>query len=196
MHSTRTELPHAHSVLLRTGRVTRLVHIFDPSGERLDSRERTNALRYLQDGRTFLFVLDPMSAPAFWESLGPGEAARLDRTLASDRRPDHVYAVATDQMRDLRVPLRRSRLAVAISKTDLVEHTSLYQGRQDSQAWVRQWLDERLGLGNLVRLMDAEFGEVRFFFTAALTRAPRQADRSIHPVLTWSLGFPASLTPK
>jgi Double-GTPase 2 len=196
IRSTRDDvLPHAHSVLLRTGRANRLLHIFDPSGERLDSRERTDALRYLQDGRTFLFVLDPMSAAGFWESLGPGEAARLDRTLASDRRPDHVYALATDQLRDLRVPLRKSRLAVAISKTDLVGHTSVYRERQDGQQWVRDWLGARLGLGNLVRLMDAEFGEVRFFFTAAVTRAPREADRSIHPVLSWSLRIPASLEP-
>jgi hypothetical protein len=195
MRSTSNDLPHAHSVLLRAGRANRLLHIFDPSGERLDSRERTNALRYLQDGRTFLFVLDPMSAPGFWESLSHGEAASLDRTLASDRRPDHVYALATDQMRDLRVPLRKSRLAVAISKTDLVGHTSVYQERHDGQKWVRDWLDVRLGLGNLVRTMDAEFGEVRFFFTAAVTRAPRQADLSIHPVLSWSLRIPASLEP-
>jgi hypothetical protein len=188
--ATTRDLPHAHSMLLRTGRRSRLVHIFDPAGELLVSRELTDELRYLAAARTFLFVLDPLSVPAFWESISDQERSAIDRTLASRIHPQQVFDQAVQQAIAMGATLRGTRLAVAISKTDLIAHTRLLGGRTDDDQWARQWLTERLGLGNLVRAMDHEFREVRFFFTAAVTVAPRQAHPSIAPLLAWSLRVP------
>jgi Double-GTPase 2 len=187
---TRSDLPHAHSVLLRTGRRTRLVHIFDPAGERLVRRERADELRYLPAARTFLFVLDPLSVPAFWDSLSEQEKSTIDSVLASRVHPQQVFDQAIQQAIEMGATLRGARLAVAISKTDLIEHTRLLDGRTDDDGWARRWLTEELGLGNLVRAMGSEFGEVRFFFTAAVTVAPRQAHPSIAPLVSWTLGVP------
>ena len=188
--ATTGDLPHGHSVLLRIGRRTRLVHIFDPAGERLVRRERTDELRYLAVARTFLFVLDPLSVPAFWDSLSEQEKSTIDPVLASRVHPQQVFDQAIQQAIEMGATLRGARLAVAISKTDLIEHTRLLEGRTDDDAWARRWLTEQLGLGNLVRAMDSEFGTVRFFFTAAVTVAPRQAHSSIALLVSWTLGVP------
>jgi hypothetical protein len=188
--ATTSDLPHGHSMLLRTGRRTRLVHIFDPAGERLVRRDRTDELRYLAAARTFLFVLDPLSVPAFWDSLPEQEKSTIDSVLASRVHPQQVFDQAIQQAIEMGATLRGARLAVAISKTDLTEHTRLLTGRTDEDAWARRWLTEQLGLGNLVRAMDSEFGAARFFFTAAVTVAPRQAHPSIAPLVSWTLGVP------
>jgi hypothetical protein len=188
--ATTTDLPHAHSMLLRAGRRGRLVHIFDPSGERLVSRERTDELRYLPAARTFIFVLDPLSVPAFWDSLSAQERAAIDPVLASQVHPQQVFDQTVQQAIEMGARVRGTRLAVAISKTDLLEHTRLLCGRADDDAWARRWLEEELGLGNLIRAMDNEFREVRFFFTAAVTVGPRQAHPSIAPLVSWTLGAP------
>lgn len=188
--ATTSDLPHAHSMLLRTGRRTRLVHVFDPAGERLQSRERTDELRYLAAARTFIFVLDPLSVQAFWDQLSEPERSSIDPVLASRVHPQQVFDQAVQQAIEMGARLGRARLAVAISKTDLAEHARLLTGHSNDGRWVRQWLADELGLGNLVRSMDNEFREVRFFFTAAVTVAPRQADPSIAPLVSWALGTP------
>jgi hypothetical protein len=188
--ATTGDLPHAHSVLLRTGRRTGLVHIFDPAGERLVSRERTDELRYLAGARTFLFVLDPLSVQAFWDSLSEQERSSIDPLLASQVHPQQVFDQAVQQAIEMGAALRNARLGVAISKTDLAEHARLLGGHTNDGRWAREWLTDELGLGNLVRSMDNEFREVRFFFTAAVTVAPRQAHPSIAPLVSWALGVP------
>ena len=188
--ATTSELPHAHSVQLRIGQRTRLVHIFDPAGELLVDRDRTDELRYLAAARIFLFVLDPMAVPGFWDSLTDADQATLDRTLASQVHPQEVFDRALPQTIQMGARLGKSRLAVAISKTDLIEHTKLLDGRRDDSQWARSWLEERLGLGNLVRSMDNEFHEVRFFFTSAVTVAPQRIHESIPALVTYSLGMP------
>jgi hypothetical protein len=187
---TSSDLPHAHSVRLRVGRHTRLVHIFDPAGERLIDRERTDQLRYLPAARSFLFVLDPMSVPGFWSSLTEADQSMLDRTLASQVHPQDIFDRTLQQMIAMGSRPGKSRLTVAISKTDLVENTKLFDGRRDDEQWARWWLADRLGLGNLIRSMDYEFREVRFFFTAAVTVRPGHAHESIFPLVTRSLGIP------
>jgi hypothetical protein len=184
-------LPHAHSIQLRIGRHTRLVHIFDPSGERLVDREDTDQLRYMEAARTFLFVLDPMSAPGFWDSLTDADRSTLDRTLASRVHPQEVFDRTLQQTIAMGARVQRSRLTVAISKTDLIGHTKPFDGRRDDDKWARQWLTEVLGLGNLVRSMDKEFRDVRFFFTAAVTVPRHGIHESIPPLVIRSLGLPA-----
>ena len=185
-------LPHAHSVQLRAGRHTRLVHIFDPSGERLVDREGIDQLRYLEAADTFLFVLDPMSAPGFWDSLAETDRSTLDRTLASRVHPQEVFDQALQQTISMGARVRRSRLTVAISKTDLIEHTRPFDGRTNDDQWARSWLTETLGLGNLVRSMDKEFRDVRFFFTAAVTVPPQGVHESIMPLVVRSLSLPGA----
>ncbi|MFJ2645488.1 hypothetical protein ACIO1C_01915 [Streptomyces sp. NPDC087420] len=186
---TRPALPRAHTFVLGGGRAERLVHLFDTAGERFVNREGTDELRYARAARTFVFVLDPLAVDAFWTGVSPPPGPLVDRTLASPVPPDLVFGQSFHAMRQTGAPLNRSRLAVAISKTDLLDAHGLVPAGPASgdSAGARHWLAEGLGLGNLTRSMETEFREVRYFFTASVTVGDRQVHPSIAPLVDWCL---------
>ncbi|MFE2941447.1 hypothetical protein ACFXKG_20640 [Streptomyces sp. NPDC059255] len=185
--ATQTALPRAHSFVLGTGRSERLVHLFDTAGERFVDRDGTDALRYARDARTFVFVLDPMSVKAFWTSLEPAPGPLLDRTLASTVDPEEVFGRSVQAVAAMDAPLKRSRLAVAISKTDLLAEHGLVPDRLDDSARARAWLSDGLGLRSLVQAMELDFQEVRYFCTAAVADENGQVDASIARFVGWCL---------
>lgn len=185
---TQKALPRAHSFVLGSGRAERLVHVFDTAGERFGNREETDALRYIRDARTFVFVLDPMAVGAFWTRLDPA-GPKVDRTLASTVDPEDVFSRSVQAIRAMGTHLDKARLAVAVSKRDLlVGQPALLPDRPDDSDTTRQWLCEQLGLRNLVKTMDLEFGEVRFFCTAAVVDEEGQAGPGITVLVEWCLG--------
>ena len=186
--ATSGELPRAHSLQIATPQGRRLLHMFDAAGERLVDEDRTDELRYLRYARVYLFVLDPMSVPAFWSQLTEVERHRIDRALASDAPPELVFQQSVQTILRMGTRLRRARLAVAISKLDLIGHTRSLNGREASSEWAEKWLANVLGQGNLIRAMRNEFAEVRFFFTAAMIDADGHMDDSTAPVVSWCTG--------
>ncbi|MEU9113784.1 hypothetical protein AB0D04_18880 [Streptomyces sp. NPDC048483] len=198
--STQRALPRAYSVILTQGRTERLLHVFDTAGERFTHREDIDALGYVRAAHTFLFVLDPLAVPAFWEGPGAGRHSTVDRALASSVHPELVFQQTVQAMLQMDAPLKQSRLAVAISKTDLLHTESLPEGSPDDRPGdgfgnsgpddsdrARDWLIKELQLGNLVRAMTHNFREVRFFFTAAVTVEERRVHDSMTPFVTWCL---------
>ncbi|MCM2422612.1 hypothetical protein [Streptomyces sp. RKAG293] len=183
---TQRTLPSAHSVLLGQRSSKRLVHIFDAAGELLTTREDSDALRYCRHARIFLFVLDPLAVEAFWNGLSPVERSRVDPTLASDVRPTLIFEQTVKAVLSMGTDLRRCRLAVAVSKRDLLVG-SVPEGGLDTDGAVADWLDHRLGLGPLIRSMRQEFGEVRFFLTAAVVDQQGLTDFSINALAAWCL---------
>lgn len=184
---TQKALPRAHSLVRGSGRGERLVHIFDTAGERFLNREETDALRYVREAGTFVLVLDPMSVAEFWTRLDPA-GPQVDRTLASTVDPEDVFAHAVTATRTMGARLDRARLGVAVSKRDLLTgQPALLPERPDDSAAVRGWLCERLGLRNLVESIELEFGEVRFFCTAAVADAEGRVDPSIPVFVDWCL---------
>ncbi|WP_405973372.1 hypothetical protein OG496_31690 [Streptomyces sp. NBC_00988] len=184
---TQKTLPRAHSFVLGSGRAERLVHVFDTAGERFVSREETDALRYAREARTFVFVLDPMAVDAFWTRLDP-QGPKVDRTLASTVDPEDVFSRSVQTIHTMDTRLDKARLAVAVSKRDLLtgQPTLLAPQPDDSDA-LRTWLSEQLGLRNLVKTMDLQFGEVRFFCTGAVANETGQVDPSIGVFVEWCL---------
>ncbi|MCT2591585.1 hypothetical protein LHJ74_17050 [Streptomyces sp. N2-109] len=185
---TQRALPRAHSFVLGTGRAERLVHVFDTAGERFVNRDDVDALRYVRAARTFVFVLDPLAVDSFWTRLEPSPGPLVDRTLASPVSPEVVFGQSAQTVATMGTPLQHCRLAVAISKTDLLTEHGLVPDRLDDSAAARAWLREKLGLHNLVQAMELEFGEVRFFCTAAVTTSDdHQLHDSIAPFVGWCL---------
>ncbi|MFB6519824.1 hypothetical protein [Streptomyces sp. NPDC056401] len=184
--ATQKTLPRAHSFVLGGGRSRRLVHLFDTAGERFVDREETDALRYARAARTFVFVLDPMAVKEFWTATDPAPGPLLDRTLGSTVDPEEVFARSVQAVAAMGAPLKRARLAVAISKTDLLaEHGLVPAGLDGSEA--RTWLCEVLRLRSLVRAMELHFQEVRFFRTAAVADEDARVDDSIEGFTEWCL---------
>ncbi|MFF0017389.1 hypothetical protein [Streptomyces sp. NPDC005374] len=185
---TQKTLPRAHSFVRGSGRAEQLVHVFDTAGERFVNREETDALRYVRAARTFVFVLDPMALDAFWSRLDPA-GPKVDRTLASTVDPEDVFSRSLQTVRTMGTSLDKARLAVAVSKRDLLTgQPALLPDRPDDSDAIRKWLCERLGLRNLVSTMDLEFGEVRFFCTAAVADEEGQVDPSVAVFVAWCLG--------
>ncbi|MDT0267515.1 hypothetical protein RM844_14590 [Streptomyces sp. DSM 44915] len=186
---TPRALPRAYSVLLGARRRRRLVHLFDTAGERFTNREDTDALRYAATARTFVFVLDPLSVPAFWGGLDEAQRAAIDRSLASRVPPDLVFQQAVQAVRQMGAPLDRARLAVAVSKLDLIQGSGRLDGvRTDDSEAVAEWLTRELGLGNLVRSMRHEFRDTRIFLTAAIALGESEVHPSLPPLLAWCFG--------
>ncbi|MFD8385612.1 hypothetical protein ACFV2X_45070 [Streptomyces sp. NPDC059679] len=184
---TQKTLPRAHSFVRGSGRAERLVHVFDTAGERFVNREETDALRYIREARTFVFVLDPMAVDAFWTRLDPA-GPKVDRTLASTVDPEDVFSRSVQTVRTMGTHLDKARLAVAVSKRDLLTgQPALLPDRPDDSDTTREWLCERLGLRNLLQTMDLEFGEVRFFCTAAVADEEGRVDPSMGVFVDWCL---------
>lgn len=184
---TQKALPRAHSFVLGTGRSERLVHLFDTAGERFVNRDETDALRYARAARTFVFVLDPMAVDDFWNRLEPAPGPLVDRTLASKVHPEEVFGRSVQVVATMGAPVDRSRLAVAISKTDLLAEHGLVPDAGDDSDAARAWLTDKLGLHNLVQAMELEFQEVRYFCTAAVADEEARVDDSIRRFVDWCL---------
>lgn len=185
--ATQRTLPRAHSFVLGRGLSQRLVHLFDTAGERFVDRDDTDALRYARAARTFVFVLDPMAVKAFWTRVEPAPGPLMDRTLGSTVDPEEVFARSVQAVAAMGAPLGRSRLAVAVSKMDLLTEHGLLPARLEDSDATRTWLRDVLGLHSLVRAMDLHFGEVRFFHTAAVTQDEAGVDASVTEFVAWCL---------
>ncbi|MGW7428291.1 TRAFAC clade GTPase domain-containing protein [Streptomyces sp. NPDC054861] len=185
--ATQRTLLRAHSVVLGKGRAEQLVHVFDTAGEQFMSGEDADALRYVRAARTFVFVLDPLAVEATWQLLEESPAPAPDRTLASTDPPDVIFGNSSQTAARLGRQGRLPRLAVAISKTDLLAEHGLLPDRLNDSAAAREWLAGRLGLRNLVQAMELEFAEVRYFFTAAVTVEEGRVHASVGRFVDWCL---------
>jgi Double-GTPase 2 len=182
--ATGPGLPRAHALRLADDR---MLLFFDAAGERYLSAEQTGQLTYANAARTALFVLDPLAVPAFRDLLSAAETVRLASAPASEVPPDKVFGILLKSLLDMGVPVDRSRLAVTVSKTDLVGGCAVLADRVEHSDWVHDWLAGPLGLGNLVRTMENHFAEVRFFLHAAVLDQAGRPDPSIAPLVDWIL---------
>jgi hypothetical protein len=147
-------------------RRSRTLKIFDMGGEVYSTSERLDELRFVVNARTWVFVLDPLAVEAFWTTLTAAARHRL-AGVRSEREPHWVFETAVQAFAAMDVPLRRVRLVVALSKSDLIRD-ELRQAGVNSDASIRQWLCEGLRESNMVHAMEHHFGTVQFILTAAL----------------------------
>lgn len=172
------------TVRLGAGRLSDLVHLFDAAGEQFRSARRRDALRFLDDGQGLVYILDPFSIEAVQRQLGgtdSPEVLRLAHAAAGD--PQLTYDEVASRLRDTGVPASRGRLAVVVSKNDLLRRPGL-ELPADSDA-IAQWLWDN-GMHNLVMSARRDFAEVRFFTVASQAVLPGGPDDPGLP-LRWLL---------
>ncbi|HZB32816.1 MAG TPA: hypothetical protein VE465_21840 [Streptosporangiaceae bacterium] len=157
----------AYSLRIRppTG-AARLFHIFDAPGELVAKSESLRELRYIKAARTFLFTIDMLSIDAVWESLEPRVRAQHNQ-LRSDLAPDFVFGQLVQNIEGHGVQMSRARLAVALTKNDLVRNCAALAGVGDASEDIRRWLEGPAGLDGMVRAMRLSFAEVTFFRTSS-----------------------------
>ena len=182
---TNAALPRAYSLYIERGSGKRLLHIFDAAGEWYHSTDRMQDLRYLAVAETFVLVINPLSIPAMWRSLD-GASKRRFQAHRSPDEPSRVYFTSVDNIRLQRVDPSECRLAVVVSKADLLGDLDGYPTAGSASHVVEAWLSDSVGLGNMIRSINANFDSVRFFSTAALAPSGK-VDTGITDLLSWTL---------
>lgn len=168
---------------LGNGRRSELMHLFDAAGEHFRDAHRPDALRFLEDGQGLVYVLDPFSIEAIRKRLGesPEAALRLAHAAAGD--PELTYEEVASRLRDGGIPAASQRLAIVVSKADLLRSAGL-DLPTGSEA-IARWLSDA-GVHNLVMSSRYEFAEVMFFTVASQDVRPYGRDDPGKP-LRWLL---------
>jgi hypothetical protein len=157
--------------------------MFDAAGEDYSEAQKYEKLRFLDDSQGLVYILDPFSIESVRKQLASGQGAILAAAQAAENDPDLAYGEVISRLRDGGVPVSAQRLAVVISKADLLRSAGLDVG-PDSAA-IEEWL-VKAGLQNLVMAISREFAEVRYFTVASLDVAASLPDDPGIP-LRWLL---------
>ena len=170
---TSAAAPAAVTFRLREGRASDLVHLFDAAGEQFRDAKYHDSLRFLDDSQGLVYVLDPFAVPAVQNQLAGQNSAAVRLAHAAAGDPEIAYGEVMSRLRDGGVPAASQRLAVVISKTDLLRGAGLAVP-SDSDA-LAAWLADQ-GMYNLVQSARREFAEVRYFAVASQHTAASAAD--------------------
>jgi hypothetical protein len=178
---TSQVLPTALTCRVGTGLGSTLVHLFDTAGEYYRNGQLHDSLGFLDHGHGLVYVLDPFSVGAV-RNLMAGQNVSLAHAATGD--PETAYGEVVSRLRDSGVEAAGQRLAVVVSKADLLSAGGLEL--PDDSAAIADWLMS-VGIHNLVLSVQREFAEARFFAVASL--AARQTGRSHDPgaPLRWLL---------
>lgn len=167
-----------------------VIHLFDTAGERFLDSERIRELLFMVESRTFLFVLDPLSIPRLWGALKTEERDRLTPIRAKEE-PQFVFDQMLDNLRGMGVESRGARLAVAVTKSDILAGTSVAaQMPPPDNESIISWLED-LEVDNLVRSVQKHFGQFRFFLTSSRLQ-DGEVDRQVAELTRWVVA-PAGL---
>jgi hypothetical protein len=159
---TPEALQPAVSLVLTVRNETRLLKMFDAAGELFRRAERIKDLIYMQARPTFVFIVDPLSVPKLWNEELDEEQRRKLATVRATLAPESVFEQTVQTLHEMRVPLRGSKLAVVVSKADLIA-PQIKAARVGGDEHIRQWLAGPLEQGNLVRAISHEFAAARYF---------------------------------
>ncbi|MEU5883577.1 hypothetical protein [Spirillospora sp. NPDC047279] len=184
---TGPELPLATMVDVEMpGRARRILYLFDPAGEHYTGATEVESLRYLDHGEALLFIVDPFALPQVRRSLTAEERGLVDRSAASSEEdPADTLQRLLNELRSRPDRGRQRRVAVVVTKTDLLERTEIgspLRGGTDLRGWLGG-----VGLGNTVRTLDQVAGQVRYLGSGLATDPADVAG-----LLGWVSGLPAN----
>jgi hypothetical protein len=181
--ATSATVPVALTVRLREDRRSDLIHLFDAAGEHYRDAQRYDTLKFLDDGQGLVYVLDPFSIGAVQDQLAGHNAAVIRQAHAAAGDPEIAYGEVMSRLRDGGVAPASQRLAVVISKADLLRGAGLDLPSESGA--IAGWLTDA-GMHNLVMSAQREFAEVRYFTVASQDVTAGQPDDPGVP-LRWLL---------
>lgn len=194
---TGPELPLATMVDVELpGAGRRILYLFDPAGEHFAGARQVESLRYLDHGEALLFIVDPFALPEVQRCLTGAERELIDRAAASSGDdPTETLQRVLNDLRSRPDRGRQKRIAVVVTKADLLVRTEIGSGLQADaggdaeENTVREWL-LRLGLGNAIRTLEQTAGQVRYFGSGLDTEPAEVAE-----LLGWVTGLAAGGRP-
>ncbi|MGW2820996.1 TRAFAC clade GTPase domain-containing protein [Streptomyces sp. NPDC001443] len=185
---TTAVLPTAVMLDVRGRRRRRLLYLYDPRGENIESAQRLREQEYLAHADAVLLVVDVLADPAVTARLTPDERGRAAGASPAGESPMDTYDRLTGELAAMSGRRRRTPVAVVVTKRDvLLDLGSLPTLDEDVAAWLRV-----VGLENLVRGLEHDFGASLFTSLSAWDAVGTSARagerrRAAEPVL-WLLG--------
>ena len=185
---TPDALPEGVPLILgdAAGEVTEL-QLMDAAGESFATWDTTADLRYFDNAKAFIFVLDPLAWPQLRRELELTELAST--VVVTGENQKESYGAAIDRMRAEDVPLRRRKLGVVVSKADILlklpSAAELANCTIDNDS-IRKWMLEH-DFDLLITRMEMDFGEVRYFLVDSMNN--QEPDQPLSPwwTLQWAL---------
>jgi hypothetical protein len=181
---TSEVLPTALTCKVGTGLGGTLVHLFDTAGEHYRNGQLHDSLGFLDHGHGLVYVLDPFSVGAVRDRMAGQNASALRLANAAAGDPETAYGEVVSRLRDSGVEAGGQRLAVVVSKADLLSAGGLEL--PDESAAIADWLMS-VGVHNLVLSARREFAEARFFTVASLAASQARHSHDPGAPLHWLL---------
>ena len=167
---TTAERHRATTVLFEGGAAERnSLYFFDTSGEMFSSTKLMATHTYFKRPDLILFALDPLSLEGFLAQV----RSSLDSTKIRDASPsrERPLAVASSliSLMDANGAKRvngqfEAPLELILTKSDLIQSQSDLNTSEKLAAWIT-----RYGGGELLRLLEVDFNEIRFSHVSGLT---------------------------
>ena len=178
---TSQVLPTALTCRVGAGLGGTLVHLFDTAGEYYRNGQLHDSLGFLDHGHGLVYVLDPFSIGAVRNRMA-GQNVSLAHAATGD--PETAYGEVVSRLRDSGVEAAGQRLAVVVSKADLLTAGGIEL--PDDSAAIAGWL-MNTGVHNLVLSAQREFAEARFFAVASLAASQTRRSHDPGAPLRWLL---------
>jgi Double-GTPase 2 len=191
---TVVKRPRAYNVFVgkEKSQARRLLYLYDPAGETMESVERLAGAQYLSFTKGIVFIVDAFSLRAVRSAT---DRATLMQVKASNTAPKPVLERFVESLRE-RLPVSPSKrlsipIAVVVTKTDGlldlhgIDHPYAALGaaaiepsmRVERDRALRAWLSDVAGHRDLLSTVDNQFSTVAYFavsYQDALAVSPRR----------------------
>ncbi|MEU4232343.1 hypothetical protein AB0F17_49295 [Nonomuraea sp. NPDC026600] len=156
----------------RTGD-SRILYLFDPSGEHYTGASKVEEMRYLAHGEALILVIDPFALPDVQDHLLESERQALTAkgVVLSREDPADTFTRLRNELASRADGGKQRRVAVVLTKADLLRQTTSGRGIDDLAAWLTL-----MGLGNLVRELNHQGAEVRYLASGLPPQRPQIAE--------------------
>ena len=171
--------PRAYVLRMRIGSRRRIAQFLDAAGELFYDSQRSADLIYLGVANTFVFVIDPLSVSAFWDSLPSVARGPFTPHRSAAPPPELAFQQTADRIAEMGKPRAQRRLAIVFSRADLLG-TEYGPGAGDGTE-IRRWAIDELGLTGLVNQAESEFKETAYFHTAPLA----EKEDNLNALIRW-----------
>jgi Double-GTPase 2 len=177
MRKTTVTRPNAYNIYLGTGKLRRLVYLYDSAGEIYDDSRALSEADFYRFTKGLVLCVDPFSLAGLRKQV---DAATLDNVRSLDKDPKDVLERLTENLREWRIRGRGDKLsiklAVVLTKADALQPAqiphpyaslSTLNGegsrRAARDAAVRDWIDEVGVRMDLVTSITNNFQTTSFF---------------------------------
>ena len=177
MRKTTVTRPNAYNIYLGTGKLRRLVYLYDSAGEIYDDSRALSEADFYRFTKGLVLCVDPFSLAGLRRQV---DAATLDNVRSLDKDPKDVLERLTENLREWRIRGRGDKLsiklAVVLTKADALQPAqiphpyaslSTLNGegsrRAARDAAVRDWIDEVGVRMDLVTSITNNFQTTSFF---------------------------------